>query len=60
MARYREVFADGCNGMRLGGEVEVELVDGVATVDGLQFSSRNGDGLLEDHEEGQSYLVPLG
>lgn len=58
--RYRKVYYDGGNGACLGEIVEVELNDkGVATLDGLEFSSRNDDGLLEDHEEGFVLLVPL-
>jgi hypothetical protein len=54
------VYFDGCNGACLGDVVELELnEEGVGVLDGLEFSSRNDDGLLIDHEEGMTLLVPL-
>ena len=56
--RFRKVFYDGCNGMRLGDFVEAEPdEEGAITLDDQEFGSRNEDGLYED-EEGQSFLVP--
>jgi hypothetical protein len=58
---FRRIFFDGCNGMRLGELVDAEPDEkGRIEVDELEFFSRNDDGLYEDTDDGQTYLVPVG
>lgn len=57
---YRLIYSDGGNGMCLDQDFhELEPNEaGEVVLDGITYSSRNDDGLLEAHDFGDQWLVP--
>jgi hypothetical protein len=72
--KFRLLYEDGCNGLRLGDVVEARVEGEYAYVagdpgngddegdeDGEEvYWSRNNDGLFEAEDDRGSFLVPLG